>query len=83
MNRKQTTICWIGLLIFVLMGLFPPWIKHDTTLINDKVAVFSNIGYGFLFSPPRFSDFVDLTSLFTQWILVAVITAWFVYRAKE
>ena len=26
MNGKQKVVLWIGVLIFLLMGIFPPWV---------------------------------------------------------
>jgi polyferredoxin len=85
MNKKQKKVIWIGLIIFILMGLFPPWID-DVECFNPSSepshsggTVFVTRSYGFLFIPPRGMAFVDLTRLLVQWLLVIAVTAWMVY----
>jgi hypothetical protein len=56
-------IIWIGIGIFVAMGLFPPWITAE--------------GYfrGYMFVINNYSYLrVDISRLSVQWIIVAVIT---------
>jgi hypothetical protein len=84
MNKKQEKCVWIGIIIFVLMGIFPPWILHYQRLIRDQViALFHSGGYDFLFVPPNNAVCIDLTRLITQWLMLSVLTAWIVYRKGD
>lgn len=85
MNKKQKKCIWTGLIVFVLMGLFPPWVSMDEShhLFSEPsytgAALYSSSGYSFLLTPPRSAAWLDLTRLIAQWIMVVVITAWFFY----
>jgi hypothetical protein len=65
MNRKQIICLWIGIVVVVLMGLFPPSYISNT-YDNRKIE------YMFLLNPTRFS--VDISRLSVQWVVTAVIT---------
>lgn len=92
LNKKQEKYIWIGLIIFILMGLFPPWIHlyvlgltrmydYDPPVMGE--AIYTCIGYGFILTPPADSLCVDLTRLIPQWLILAVITAWVVYLRRN
>jgi len=89
LNKKQEKCIWIGLIIFILMGLFPPWVSMYETgnsITGDYagVAVYSSSGYGFILSPPtRRPAWVDLTRLIPQWIMLTVLTMWVVYLKRD
>jgi len=55
MNRKQKCAIWLGLALFIGMGIFPPWIEHfDTTWDSShqmRIGPRSG-GYHWIFSPP-------------------------------
>jgi len=61
MNRKQKTFLWIGIIAFVLMGLFPPWTLQFTstsilTLSLDEkqwLAGQKSSTYKYLLTPPQ------------------------------
>jgi hypothetical protein len=44
MNRKQKISLWAGIIVFVAMGLFPPWYHTQDT--------WSDYRYSFLWHPP-------------------------------
>jgi len=50
MNRKQKIVLWIGIVIIVLMCLFPPWMR-----IRDfgESRVVTRGTYQFLLTPPN------------------------------
>lgn len=89
MNKRQKITLWIGVIIFVLMGLFPPFSLSKPEL-NRKANIteqpdFSVPAYGFLFSPPeRYlrADFryvevntrLNFIVLFIQWAIVSILT---------
>ena len=79
MNKKQTKILWIGIIVFVLMGLFPP---YEVTRIVDQAGktIEGPIKYEFFLSPP--CD-ISFTRLIIQWIIVSVLTAGAIYSTKE
>lgn len=83
MNKKQKIILWIGIIIIVLMGLFPP---YERAIIlpsfgPDDPSV--RISYGFLFEPPILDVKIDFARLAIQWIIVSVLTAGAIYTTKD
>jgi len=70
MNRKQIKCLWIGIGIFVIMGLFPPRITSEPTFVEPGGRSWS-LEYSFLL---RQFDDIDILRLSIQWIIVAVIT---------
>ena len=71
MSRAQLKILWVGIIIFVLMGLFPP--KEFNTPEGSHAD-----GYGFIFT----ADNIDFSRLFVQWAIVAVVTGGLIYSIK-
>jgi hypothetical protein len=73
LNGKQRKCLWIGIVVFVLMGLFPPWYHAGDT--------WSQYRYGFLCCPPKgwWNDpnrryRLDTDRLYVKWVLVVVVT---------
>ena len=67
MNRKQRKCLWIGIAVFVLMGLFPPCYGPGR----------GESAYTFLFLPLIEGDTywrIDMHRLCVQWAIVAVLT---------
>jgi hypothetical protein len=92
MNKNQKKVIIVGLVLIVLMGLFPPWIHT----FNVKAVNIERAGnYGFMFSPPppeRNLSFLneklwgvrlDVSRLLIQWILVVVIVCGLVVLLKK
>ena len=50
MNRKQLVALWIGIALFVLVGLFPPWII--TTAVPDGTTDIKPHSPTFILNPP-------------------------------
>lgn len=71
MSKTQLIILWIGIAIFVLMGLFPP------AESLSPVGSYAN-GYGFIFTV----DNIAFSRLFVQWVIVAIITGGLIYSFK-
>ena len=71
MSKTQLKILWIGMVIFVLMGLFPP--KEYNTPEGSHAD-----GYGFIFTV----DNIDFSRLIVQWAIVAVVTGGLIYSIK-
>ncbi|MCK4820477.1 hypothetical protein KA005_32230, partial [bacterium] len=75
LNEYQKKAIWVGAVIILLMGLFPPW-----TYTFKSASVYSEkpTGYAFLFwpPPPEKSSYLhgvrlDFNRLFLQWFMVA------------
>jgi hypothetical protein len=78
MNKKQR-LCFIcGVVLIVLMGLFPPYTYANRVVIQAPL-IESFAGYYPIFSPPPPQKFmfaevrIDTTRLFIQWVLVAAL----------
>jgi hypothetical protein len=87
MNKKQKKVIWIALIIFILMGLFPPWVSmcEIGSGIGDYsgVSVYRSSDYSFILSPPRKSAWIDLSRLIPQWLMLSVLTTWMVYIRND
>ncbi|MBN1972546.1 MAG: hypothetical protein JW787_02835 [Sedimentisphaerales bacterium] len=66
MNKKQKVILFIGIIIFVIMGIYPPWVLNRSSGIEAGYWAFIN-------DPPRTAKFIDLYRLGVQWFMVAVV----------
>ncbi len=71
MSKTQLKILWIGIVIFVLMGLFPP--AESFSPENSYAA-----GYGFISNVGN----VAFSRLFIQWAIVAILTGGLIYSLK-
>ena len=79
-HKARKTILIIGLVVFLLMGLFPPWAEYGVSSLKWPK------GYSFIFTQHNVkydvkystSCSLDVSRLAVQWILVAVGTAGFV-----
>ena len=95
MNNKQKKILWIGLIIFLLSGIFPPWVQvfDSGTTYNEK-----DQGYHFIAKPPQvifdsptypkwykrqFGMKIDITRLTIQWILIIVLFSGIIISLKH
>lgn len=84
MNMKQKKVIWIGLIIFILMGLFPPWVSHYERFASQTgTTLYKADSYGFILFPPSYSAWVDLSRLIPQWLMLSVLTAWIVYLKRD
>lgn len=94
MNKKQKFVLWIGIIILLLMALFPPWttsyeisemgIHRRGRFDPDPVEVKESVGgYGFILSPPRAAVRVDTGRLLAQWVIVALIKSGLLYTFKD
>jgi len=70
MSKTQLIILWIGIFIFVLMGLFPP-AEHS---FRGEFYV----GYEFILNSAN----ISFSRLFVQWVIVAAITGGLIYSLK-
>lgn len=80
LNEKQRKIAMVGVIVFVLMGVVPPWIYtiHAQAVHSEKPA-----GYALVFLPPsterpddvRFGVKIDSTRLVVQWLILCAATS--------
>ncbi|MFA5786967.1 MAG: hypothetical protein WDA71_08330 [Actinomycetota bacterium] len=83
MKRKRLTTK-IGIVVSVIMGLFPPWV-HSLNMSQAKVT--QSASYKLLFNPPvakgsLWSVHIDFPRLFLQLAIVWGIVAAIHYFAK-
>lgn len=87
MNKKQLFCLWIGIIIIVATGLFPPWHTEISGLRR-------NWGYAFILIPPKLSysysnpestavPIINIPRLLIQWSIVGFITTGFILTFKH
>jgi hypothetical protein len=78
MNRKQWLAVQIGLMVILLMALFPPWLGRYYTKPVPLLYT-TSLGYGFvLWSPTEVTlrgASIDLPLLVAQWMVVIAAVA--------
>ena len=79
LNRKQKLVLLAGILVTVIMGVYPPWLGEFKD--EDLHLPPGSWGYGWLFSkhPLLINDVtfiihLDVTRLLVQWSLVWILT---------
>lgn len=82
-NKHQKIVLWIGVIIIVLMGLFPPW-QHTCNVGMYDIHSEQPAGYFFIASKPQAKSEskyagieIDTSRLLIQWVIVATLTAAF------
>ena len=95
MNRNQKIALWVGIGLFVLAGLFPPWIQRYHSSAYES---YNPRGYAPIFVPPRAMWYgkvlqdaladrlgvqVDWWRLEVQWAIIIVVTAGAVVTLKS
>lgn len=78
MNKKQKIVLCIGIVVIVLMGLFPPSNTSMSYLFRLE-GPGSEYSFLLVMSP---SD-IGFGKLFIQWVIVAVITGGFIVTLKD
>ncbi|NQU06020.1 MAG: hypothetical protein HQ568_08000 [Calditrichaeota bacterium] len=84
MNKKQKIVLWIGLVLFMLMGIFPPWYYVYKSEISADISYKS--GYYCLFVPPhsyKKEYRIDKTRLHIQWTIVVVVAVCLILTLKD
>lgn len=78
LNDKQQKIVIVGVVLFVLMGLIPPW---TYTLEAQTIHRVRPAGYALIISPPdpeenaaAFGVKIDISRLIIQWLVLAAAT---------
>jgi hypothetical protein len=78
MNKKQKICLWIGIIVFVLMGLFPPAEKPIDHYFRTIYGM--QMEYRFLLHA---SGPIILSNLIVQWFIVSIITGGLIYSFKD
>lgn len=88
-NEKQKKIIVIGVVVIILMAIFPPWThtyRYKTAYSNEPA------GYRFIFYPPDKKSKVnsmahgielDITRLCVQWIIFSMVTGLGVFLSSK
>lgn len=86
MNDKQRKIVIVGVVLFILMGLFPPW---TYTLDAQSIHREKPAGYALIISPPgpeknapAFGVKIDISRLIVQWLVLAATTGLGVFMTR-
>lgn len=78
MNQKQLIAMWCGIIVIVLMGLFPPW--HVKTLAGLESQ--QSHGFAFILLPPRVErdihPMINIPQLLIQYFVVGLITTGYI-----
>lgn len=85
MNKKQLISLWVGIVIIVLMGLFPPWF-FMTVSSRSGMGYRRATNYKFITPRPRSGNIeaeIDFSLLCIQWVIVAAITTGLVVTFKD
>ncbi len=87
LTKKQNIVLLIGIIIFVIINIFPPWIAVTSP---PEYLIQETIGYSFIFSPPQsplgYESFVviNYSRLFIEWgILVFLMVVTMVVVRKK
>lgn len=91
MNKKQLICLWSGIIVIVMMGIFPPWFLP---LNVGRLQSRRDVGYKFILTPveievPPAVDTspvvasIDITRLCVQWVIVTVITGGFIVTFRD
>ena len=74
-NRHQRTALYAGLIIVVILGLFPPWMA---VFKKGTSPVYSPLGYQSLFLreslPADWNCDLDISSLLFSWLIAVMLT---------
>lgn len=85
MNGRQRFCIWVGIIVVVLMALFPP-VERDIPIGRirrigeEDISKRHVVNYEFLLT--KGNGTVVIGDLFVQWVIVSVITAAFIYALK-
>jgi hypothetical protein len=85
-NDKQHKIMIVGVVLFVFMGLFPPW---TYTLDAQSIHREKPAGYALIVSPPgperdapAFGVRIDISRLIVQWLILGAATSLGVFMTR-
>jgi len=59
MNKKQLITMWCGIIVIVLMGLFPPWIALRPRPIRKYDFIFKGLYFQYPTPPPPSPELIE------------------------
>jgi uncharacterized membrane protein SpoIIM required for sporulation len=87
MKKRQQIIITVGITLFILMGLFPPW-KYTLSapsLYRERPA-----GYALIFFSPKpeknaeaYGVKIDISRLVIQWIVLIAVIGFGIFIMKD
>lgn len=82
MNGRQRMVLWVGLLVIVAMGIYPPWtFRYGAIRLGRRYALITE--------PPSYGSFpgplatLDANRLGVEWAAVVVISASLMYIWRD
>jgi len=87
MNNNQKIVLCIGIIAFILVGLFPPWM-----FVRSTNQIYMSLGYHYFLNPPKIDQQTPLNSVLTQinfprlwsqWVMVVVVTGGLIALLKD
>ena len=98
MSNKQLAVLWIGIVLIVLMCLFPPWVIFREGFAYGKgrhrMSLRTSLGYRCLIWPPKAKVIkdepwnsygryhLDISRLIVQCVAVALLTTVGIYTLR-
>ena len=85
MNTAQKVVGWVGLVVFVWMSLYPPYVHQRGEPLKEIFAGYHFIGS----SPPPFQSgrqpyfVVDMRRISVQWVALLVLVGGSIYLLKS
>lgn len=83
-SKGQRTVILGGLILFLLMGLYPPW--REVLNYGQGQIISQSVSYASIFNPPElkktykpYSIEIDWSRLVIEWICVVVFTIGIVF----
>jgi hypothetical protein len=80
MTRKKSIILWCGIVVILLMTIFPPIIKTVPTEDDDS-SYHRVVKHEYYFSKTHKKIYLE--RLFIEWFIAAVITGGFLYTCQK
>jgi hypothetical protein len=88
LNAAPKACLSLGILAFVLAGLYPPWVERAD--IPYRLHFRRSAGYSFIWSPPPLADWppqasmeIDYGRLGIEWLIVGVATGGLVFAHRR
>ena len=78
----RNIILWLGIIVLVLMCIFPPW-NRVRCLPSSNIKALVPVGYYPLMCPPEGGVEIAFSRLFLQLFVVSVITGGLIYTFRD
>ena len=81
MTRRQSIILWCGIVVILLMTVFPPVIKTEMVEGTEGSSFQTIIQHEYYFTKSAKKIFLE--RLFIEWFIAAVVTGGFIYAFRK